>query len=392
MKINPWALIAWATLGICIDVGLTRFGYGIMLPGLRRSLALDYAASGAINTVHLLGYLMGTLAGPALGRRLGMRRLAVLSHSALCLGALVCAATPMAPLAGPLVLGLGRWLMGWGGGGAVLSILVMTFSAVPPAWRAPVSMLAWGSTGVAIVAAGAILPPLVDNDWSWRGVFLVCAGITGLLAVCFPPRGVMAAAAAPTGAGFALRDAFGTRWIFLNAHYFLFGTAYVAFATFAGTRLVALQSTPGLVSASWEVYGLATAIGAAITAYAVGHVRWRKLALMGAACCGAVGALVSVGEGAGFALAGAGLVGLGLAATPALVAAYARGRCDDAQYASAFSIATAFLGAGQLIGPVLAGALADRFGTVAVPLFAGGIYTLGVLVAMVDEWAMARSA
>ena len=92
------------------------------------------------------------------------------------------------------------------------------------------------------------------------------------------------------------------------------------------------------------------------------------------------------------ALAGAGLVGLGLAATPALVAAYARGRCDDAHYASAFSIATAFLGAGQLIGPVLAGALADRFGTVAVPLFAGGIYTLGVLAATADEWMMARSA
>ena len=59
---------------------------------------------------------------------------------------------------------------------------------------------------------------------------------------------------------------------------------------------------------------------------------------------------------------------------------------------AAFSIATAFLGAGQLIGPVLAGALADRFGTVAVPLFAGGIYTLGVLAATADEWMMARSA
>ena len=392
MKPNPWALIAWATLGICIDVGLTRFGYGIMLPGLRRSLALDYAASGAINTVHLLGYLMGTLAGPALGRRLGMRRLSVLSHAALCLGALICAATPMTAVAGPVVLGLGRWLMGWGGGGAVLSILVITFGAVPPAWRAPVSMLAWGSTGVAIATAGAVLPPFMDSDWSWRGMFLVCAGITAVLAIGFPPRGTMVASTAPQGAGFALRDAFGSRWIFLNAHYFLFGAAYVAFATFAGTRLVALQSSPGLVSASWEVYGLATATGAAITAHAVGHAWLRKLALMGAACCGAVGALVAVGEGAGFALAGAGLVGLGLAATPALVAAYARGRCDDAHYASAFSIATAFLGAGQLIGPILAGGLADHFGTVAVPLFAGGVYTLGVLAAMVDEWAMARSA
>ncbi len=382
-------LVIWAAFGICIDVGLTRFGYGIMLPELRRSMGLGYAASGAINTVHLLGYLMGTLAAPALARRLDMRRLAAFSHVVLCLGALICAAAPTTSV-GPIVLGCGRWLMGFGGGGAVLAILVITFAEISPSWRVPVSMLAWGSTGLAMALAGGILPLLPPSDWNWRAMFLVGAVATAWLAWVFPPRGTGVSANVAAGDGFAARDALAPRWIFLNAHYFLFGVAYVAFATFAGTRLVALQSSPAVIAAAWIGYGTAAMLGAAVTARALAQVRLRKLALMGAATCGALGALVASGSGAAFALAGAVLVGFGLAATPALVSAFVRDRCAAAHYASAFSIATACLGIGQLIGPIVAGALADRFGTVAVPLFAAAVYGLGVLAGVLDGRVMAR--
>ena len=88
---------------------------------------------------------------------------------------------------------------------------------------------------------------------------------------------------------------------------------------------------------------------------------------------------------AGAAMSGAILVGLGLAATPALVTAAARSRSSASDYARAFSIATAAMGLGQLAGPVLAGGLADAFGAMAAPLFAAGAYALGATFATIDR-------
>ena len=79
------------------------------------------------------------------------------------------------------------------------------------------------------------------------------------------------------------------------------------------------------------------------------------------------GSIFEVGwsDAAGAALAGALLVGLGTGSTPTIVTTYARERCSAEDYALAFSVATAALGIGQLLGPLAAGALADRF-----PLYA----------------------
>jgi MFS family permease len=84
-------------------------------------------------------------------------------------------------------------------------------------------------------------------------------------------------------------------------------------------------------------------------------------------------------------MTGAILVGLGLAATPALVTAAARSRSSAADYARAFSIATAAMGLGQFAGPILAGGLADLFGAIAAPLFAAAAYALGAVFATIDR-------
>ena len=87
----PHTLIAWACLGIALNVGLARFTYGVMLPALRVDLGLDYLASGSLNTIHLAGYLIGTIAAPIWGRRVGMRDLAVQPHLLVAFGAGLCA-------------------------------------------------------------------------------------------------------------------------------------------------------------------------------------------------------------------------------------------------------------------------------------------------------------
>jgi predicted MFS family arabinose efflux permease len=164
----------------------------------------------------------------------------------------------------------------------------------------------------------------------------------------------------------------------------MFGAGYIAFATFAGTRLAAAQASTPTVITTWTLFGFATIAGAAFTVLILGSVFLQVFALILALSAGAIGALIASAAAAPAVLVGAVLVGLGLAATPTIVTSPVRNRCSAEDYPRTFSFASAALGIGQVIGPVAAGALADRFGTAAVPLFAASAYGLAVLFAIAD--------
>ncbi len=167
----------------------------------------------------------------------------------------------------------------------------------------------------------------------------------------------------------------------------MFGAGYIAWSTFAGARLAAIGAPLGAVSAMWIAFGAAMIAGSALSFAVLRIDRRRRFALVAALLAGALGALVSWSDAAGAALAGALLVGLGTASTPTIVTTYARERCSAEDYALAFSVATAALGIGQLLGPLAAGALADRFGVAAVALFAVAVYALGAVLSLLDGFA-----
>jgi predicted MFS family arabinose efflux permease len=147
-----------------------------------------------------------------------------------------------------------------------------------------------------------------------------------------------------------------------------------------------------VIQMTWIVFGAATMAGAALTVPLANSTSLRRYALFVSFILAAPGALVSAFDASAAALAGALLVGLGAGATPTIVTASARDRCNADDYARAFSFATAALGIGQLLGPVVAGQLADVFGTVAVPVLAAAAYGAGALLAMLDGKQAARKA
>ncbi len=379
----PWRLLGWGALGVALHIGLARFGYGVVLPALRGEMGLGYTAGGVLNALHLGGYLAATLTSPALARRLGMARLARGAHVLVAAGALVCAAAPADPVLGPIVLGGGRLATGLGAGAAVIAILVTVLGGVAEAARARASVLIWTGMAAALLGCGVLVPLLLEPG-AWRLTFLAAAVLAVVLAVGFPvPAG--RATAGPAGeAGFTLAAVATRRWAWLVATYLCFGAGYIAYATFAGARLAAAAAPVRVVAMTWITLALATLAGSLLTLAVLSHSRLRPLALPGAMALAAAGAAVGALAGAAAALAGALLVGLGFAATPALITAAARTRSSAADYARAFSIATAALGVGQLAGPVLAGALADTFGTQAAPLFGAAAYGLGALFAAID--------
>ena len=379
------ALAAWAALGIALNVGIARFTYGVMLPALQRDLSLAYFGGGALNAAHLLGYLAGTLAAPALARRLGMPRLSRYAHALVALGALVCALAPNSAPFGPMLLALGRLGTGLGAGAGIVAILVIVLAAVPAASRSLASALVWSGMGFAVVLSGLAAGPLVEGAHGWRAAFAVSAVLAALLALVFPPRGLRTASTEPAAAARAgLGQFLRARWSFLIGAYFMFGAGYIAWSTFAGARLAAIGAPLGAVSAMWIAFGAAMIAGSALSFAVLRIDRRRRFALVAALLAGALGALASWSDAAGAALAGALLVGLGTASTPTIVTTYARERCSAEDYALAFSVATAALGIGQLLGPLAAGALADRLGVAAVALFAVAVYALGAVLSVLD--------
>jgi predicted MFS family arabinose efflux permease len=291
------------------------------------------------------------------------------------------------PQSGALVLGIGRLATGLGAGGGTMAVMVLAFAAVSAARRPFVSAFVWSGMGVATIASGLAAPFLLASATGWRTAFAATAALALLVAIFFPPRGSVGDVTQPGPAAsrtFGVRQLVTAPWLFLLTGYFLFAFAYIAWSTFAGARLVATHASMTVIQSTWIVFGAATMIGAALTVRLLNSPLLRRIALSLSFIFAAPGALLSGLDAPFAALAGALLVGLGAGATPTIVTAYARDRCNAEDYARAFSYAAAALGAGQLLGPVVAGKFADAFGTAAPPLLAAAAYGIGAVLAICD--------
>src|SRR5258705_3892512 len=63
---RSFVLLGVAMLAIGLDIGVARITYGIALPAFARDLQLSLTAAGLLGTLHLIRYLLGTLASPSL--------------------------------------------------------------------------------------------------------------------------------------------------------------------------------------------------------------------------------------------------------------------------------------------------------------------------------------
>jgi predicted MFS family arabinose efflux permease len=389
----PVALIFWGAVGMMLHVGLARFTYGVMLPSLRRDLGLDYFASGSLNAIHLGGYLIGTLLAPSFGRRMVAWRMARAAHLIVVAGALACALAPSGATSGFAVLAFGRLATGVGAGLAIVATFIIVFEAVSATRRPLVSAVVWSGLNVGIIGSGLLVAPLLESAIGWRVAFAFTALVATVLAVAFPPTDMRAERVGDTGSiseSGRFEKIRSARWLFLCFAYLCFGIGYVAYSTFAGVRLAAIDASYFIVGATWTALGITSMIGSFASIPLLNSAQAKRLALAAALLCGAIGSLIASGNSSAAALIGALLVGLGLAAVPTIVSAYARDRADASTYPRAFSIASAFLGIGQLIGPLAGGAAGDWFGSGAIPVFSATAYSIGAFAAVADAAVMRR--
>jgi predicted MFS family arabinose efflux permease len=377
---SSFPLLAVAMLAIGLDVGVARITYGVVLPVFARDLGLSLTAAGLLGTLHLVGYLLGTLASPSLNTKVGALALCRGSHFVFACAMLVCGLT-----SDIATMAAGRFVAGVAAGFGVFSIFLIVFDATEPDKRSAASALVWSGIGVAIVVSGLASGSILDGG-AWRLSFIVPAALALVVAV-FIPRTASTAGAqlkAADASPSRLAELISRRWIFLLAAYFLFAVGYISYTTFAGFMLKGIGLSSGGVTWFWVIYGASSMAGAGLGAALLSGGFARRIALSAALGSGAIGSLLVTHGRDWSVFAASVLVGLGSVATPAIVTFQVRSRTSDAAYPFFFTACTASLGLGQLCGPAIGGVLADVFGPSAIGWFGAVIYGAGTLAAAAD--------
>ena len=137
-----YVLLAVAMLAIGLDIGVARITYGVALPAFARDLQLSLTAAGLLGTLHLIGYLLGTLASPALNAKVGALALCRASHFVFACAMLVCGLT-----SDITTMAASRFVAGLAAGFGVFSIFLIVFDATEPEKRSAAGSLVWSGIG-----------------------------------------------------------------------------------------------------------------------------------------------------------------------------------------------------------------------------------------------------
>lgn len=362
------------SLGLAIAQGIARFSYALLLPPIKTALHWNFAQAGALNTSNGLGYLLGALIYPVVARYAAVQRL-FLGGCVLLSG---CMALPGffdgydALLAQRAACGVLSALVFVSGG-----ILASRLATSHAGHSGLVLGLFYGGPGLGITLSALVVPAaLLGHDWpaAWTALGLTCALCTALAwpaAIRTPADGPPPSTAVKAGVALLWR-----RCALLLAAYGLFGVGYIGYMTF----VIALLRSTGLGSATllafFVVLGLAAAVSGKVWAGALHRARGGGACAL---CCGllSVATLVPAVMTSPVAAFASGLVfgGTFLAVT-ASTTAFVRHHLPPAQWSAGISVFTVVFAIGQIVGPVVLGAISDGSG-----LARGFVYSAGVLLA-----------
>ena len=159
--------------------------------------------------------------------------------------------------------------------------------------------------------------------------------------------------------------------------YFLFGVGYIAYMTFIIAWMRDHGSGPGAVAMTWGALGLATVLASRI---------WRHPLAAWSGGRATAASILTLTVGAALPLlstalpvmvASAILFGGALFIVPSSVTAYSKRQLPPELWGKAVAGFTIVFSTGQIVGPILTGALSDATGS----LFAGLMLSAGVLLA-----------
>ncbi|MBZ0164694.1 MAG: YbfB/YjiJ family MFS transporter [Notoacmeibacter sp.] len=341
-------------------MGIGRFAYTPILPGMMDSLGLSASDAGLIASSNYLGYLVGAVLASGnwgQGRERATMAVALLANAALA--AAMALATAMTAF---LAI---RFLAGVASAFVMVFTSTIVFSRLAVAGRSHLQALHFGGVGFGILLSAGLTGGVFLAGAGWPANWYLCAvfALAGFaLVVAMVREGPVAAGPSKTEPPLVWSAPLAR----IATAYGLFGAGYIVTATFLVAIVRSGNAGPLFESAVW----LATGLAGLPSVWLWGHmVRRVGLTVTFATGCivEAVGvtASVSLGGYLGPLLGGVLLGGTFIAITAFGLQA---GRLLAGQSPRrALAIMTAAFGTGQIIGPILAGYGADWTGSFFVP-------------------------
>jgi predicted MFS family arabinose efflux permease len=361
-------------VAMAVAMGFGRFSYTPILPAMMADAGLSPADAGLIASANFVGYLTGAVMaayGWAHGheRRIG---LAALAATVLLLAAMGLTASVVA-------YSVIRFLAGLASAFAMIFVsgIVLGQGLAAKSEHVPSAHFGGVGLGIALSAVSVWAAPLAglagwsasQADW-FTGALISLAG-TALVAVLLPSGQHHATGSRPEAPLIWTRPLKA-----VTLTYGFFGFGYVITATFLVAMARGASGGHGVEFLAWLLTGVSAALSVHLWRFAVPR--------FGLAGVYAIGLLV---EAAGLVLTVslplpfAPLVGgLMLGATFMMITAYGLQigrRLAPESPRRALAFMTAAFGIGQIVGPLVAGWMAERTGSFTLPTLVAAVVLLG---------------
>lgn len=397
-----WVIAGAGVLVLLSSIGLGRWSYTMILPGMQAGLGLSYARMGMIGTGNFAGYLIAVLLSPFLVRR-HQPRITIVA-GLLLIGFSMAIMSQCRDFLSVLLF---FSLAGVGSGLANIPMMALTAPWYRSDQRGKATGIVLCGNGLGISFAGFLVPRVNHingingwrTDWLILGLIaLVVAVTSGLLLRNHPlemglePLGRVPLAAhdenhtndEKSKSGVLLR---------LSLLYLAFGLTSSVFGTFIVTSMIheygLSESTAGFFW-SWVGFcSLLSGVGLGALSDRIG----RRYALAAVFTIHAIAYAL-----AGFKLGTSGLAasvilfGLSIFGVPAIVTASLGDHFSGAKVARALSIATLFFAVGQAAGPIAAASMAGPKGIFTITYLAAALITAAAAVFALTLPAMQRNA
>jgi predicted MFS family arabinose efflux permease len=352
---SPLRFAFGGLVAMAIGMGIGRFVYTPILPGMMGSLGLSAGDAGIIASANFLGYLAGAIVA-GYGWAAGIERKVMLLS--LAASAVLCLA--MSLTESVLLFSLIRFLAGMASALMLVFAATIVFSHLGAAGRLDLQAVHFGGVGSGI-ALSALLVALVSmTEFGWRTEWVGAAILSGLGLIAV----AMLIREGPLRSSTDINEppiVWTSGFINLNIAYALFGIGYVITATFI---MAIVRSNDGAASTEALIW-FCTGIAGIFSIWIWSPVLRRfgpfiALAFSLLALAGGVAGSVILPSPVGPFIGGL-LLGLTIMVITAF--AFQAGRELVPQSPRRMmAITTAAFGIGQIVGPLIAGYLADISG------------------------------
>lgn len=385
-----WIVASCGTLVLFSAIGLGRFAFGVLLPGMQPGLALTYRQVSFSSAINFVGYLIAVLLVPFLLRWLSVR--AAVAAGLLLLGVFLVAVGLCSNFA--VLLGL-FFMVGLGSGFANIPMMTLTAPWFCTDQRGKANGLIIAGNGSGMIVAGFAIPFLnrIFGAQGWRAGWIVlgviavmAASVAGVFLRNHPSEMRLGPAGRTEDSPHRsqITDARMGRKVLslLCVLYFVFGATVSVYATFiVSTMIHEYGFTEQAAGIYWSLIGLLSIFSGLGFGY-VSDLFGRRRALIVAFATHSVAYLL-----AGFKIGTAALIvsvvlfGISLFAAPTLVTSAIGDYFESREVASKLSIVTLAVGAGQVLGPIAAGAIAGSHGLFTVSYRVAGVASAAAIVA-----------